>query len=76
MVWFILKHVFSTIFNFITIGLITSMEKALEILRLRQQLSILQRKLNSPIKPKRAESLTLSVPVSYTHLTLPTSDLV
>jgi transposase len=61
MVWFILKHVFSTIFNFITIGRISSLEKDLEILILRQQLSILKRKLNSPIKPNRIEKMTLAV---------------
>lgn len=46
--WFILKHIFSTIFNFFTIGRLSPLEKDLEILVLRQQLSILQRKLNSP----------------------------
>ena len=53
MIWFILKHIFSTIFTFITICRQSHLEKDLEILILRQQLSILQRKLNSPIKPNR-----------------------
>jgi hypothetical protein len=38
-----------------------SLEKDLEILVLRQQLSILQRKLNCPIKPGRVDKLLLSV---------------
>jgi putative transposase len=59
--WFILKHIFSSIFNFITIGRLTDHEKELEILVLRQQLSILQRKLNHPIRPNRVEKMTLAV---------------
>jgi putative transposase len=59
--WFILKHIFSTIFTFITIGRLSHPEKDLEILVLRQQLSILQRKLNHPIRPSRVEKMTLAV---------------
>ena len=59
--WFILKHIFSSIFNFITIGRLSDHEKELEILVLRQQLSILQRKLNHPIRPNRVEKMTLAV---------------
>ena len=59
--WYILKHIFSTIFTFITIGRLSHLEKDLEILVLRQQLSILQRKLNHPIRPNRIEKLTLAV---------------
>ena len=50
--WFILKHIFATIFSFINIRRLPDQEKDLEILVLRQQLSILQRKLNHPIKPR------------------------
>jgi hypothetical protein len=59
--WVILKHIFSTVFSFITIGRLSDQEKDLEILVLRQQLSILQRKLNHPIRPNRVEKLTLAV---------------
>ena len=59
--WFILGHIFSTILAIITIRRSSSQEKDLEILILRQQLSILQRKLNSPIKPNRVEKITLAV---------------
>ena len=37
--WFILKHIFSAIFDFITIGRLSDQKKDLEILVLRQQLS-------------------------------------
>ena len=59
--WFILKHIFSTIFSFINIRRLSDQEKYLEILVLRQQLAILQRKLNHPIRPNRVEKLTLAV---------------
>jgi putative transposase len=59
--WFILKHIFPTIFTFITIGRLSHLEKDLEILVLRQQLSILQRKLNHPIRPSRVEKMPLAV---------------
>ena len=59
--WFILKHIFSTILSIIHITRLSDQEKDLEILILRQQLSILQRKHNSPIRPNRVEKITLAV---------------
>ena len=59
--WFILKHIFSTILSIINITRLSNQEKDLEILILRQQLSILQRKHNSPIKPNRVEKIALVV---------------
>jgi putative transposase len=59
--WFILKHIFSTISTFITIGRLSHLEKDLDILVLRQQLSILHRKLNHPIRPSRVEKMILAV---------------
>ena len=59
--WFILKHIFSTIFSFINIRRLSDQENDLEILVLRQQLSILQRKQKHPIRPSRVEKLTLAV---------------
>jgi len=61
MSWFILKHIFSTILSIINITRLSNQEKDLEILILRQQLSILQRKHNSPIKLNRVEKITLAV---------------
>jgi hypothetical protein len=59
--WFILKHIFSTILSIINITRLSNQGKDLEILILRQQLSILQRKHNSPIKPNRVGKITLAV---------------
>jgi hypothetical protein len=61
MVWFAITHIFSTIISILSIGRLPTLEKDLEILVLRQQLSILQRKANSSIRPSRIEKLTLSV---------------
>jgi transposase InsO family protein len=61
MVWFVITLIFSTIVDIITIGRQSTLEKDLEILVLRQQLSILQRKTNASIRPNRVEKLTLSV---------------
>ncbi len=60
MAWSILNHIFSTILSIINITRLSNQEKDLEILILRQQLSILLRKHNSPIKPKRVEKITSS----------------
>ena len=46
---------------FISISRLSQQEKDLEILVLRQQLAILQRTHNKPLKPNRAEKLTLAV---------------
>lgn len=59
--WFIITHIFATIFSFIAIDRLSDWEKDLEILLLRQQLAILQRKSKHPVKPSRIEKLTLAV---------------
>ena len=59
--WFILKHIFSTLLSIINITRLSNQEKDLEILILRQQLSILQRNHYSLIKPKHVEKITLAV---------------
>ena len=59
--WFILQHIFSTLLAIVNVRRLSDQEKDLEILMLRQQLSILQRKFNHPIKPSKIEKLTLAV---------------
>ena len=61
MVWFFISPIFSTFLDLITISRQSTLEKDLEILVLHQQLSILQRKTSSPIRPSRIEKLKLSV---------------
>jgi hypothetical protein len=59
--WFILTKFFSAFLAFIRISRLSDHEKDLEILILRQQLTILQRKYNKPIKPNCAEKMILGV---------------
>ena len=61
MAWFILSQIFSTFLTLLRLGRTADKDKDLEILILRQQLSILQRQIDKPIKPNRAEKLTLAV---------------
>ncbi len=59
--WFILAHIFSTMLMFMHIGRLSEQEKDLEILLLRHQLSILERKCNKQVRLIRVEKLTLAV---------------
>lgn len=52
---------FSTLLTLFRLGRTSEADKELEILILRQQLGILQRHLDKPIKPNQAEKLTLAV---------------
>jgi len=59
--WFILTNIFSTLLALFRIRSLSNHEKDIEILILRKQLSILQRKLDKPIKPNRADKMILAV---------------
>ena len=61
MSWYILTQIISTILTFIRIGRSSEAEKDLEILVLRQQLAILQRKLDKPLRPEREEKIVLAL---------------
>ena len=61
MAWFILSQLFSTLIQLVRIGRMSDHEKELEIMILRYQLAIVERKLQSPLRPSRAEKLTLAV---------------
>ena len=64
MSWSAVAHVFSILLELIHIGRLSDLDKDLEILVLRYQLGIADRKLNQTIKPNRIEKLTLAVLVS------------
>jgi putative transposase len=59
--WFILSYLFPTLISLVSTDRLSQQEKDLEILLLRHQLAILERKLDQPVKPNRAEKLTLAV---------------
>ena len=59
--WFIVSNIFSALMALFTVRCLSDQEKDLEILILRQQLNILQRKHNKPIRPNRVEKMLLSI---------------
>ena len=61
MIWFFISQFFSMVLTLFRLGRTSETDKDLEILILRQQLGILQCKQDKPIKPNRAEKLTLAV---------------
>ncbi len=69
MIWLFVMQVFSTMLDMISLGRKTAYEKALEILLLRRQLSILERKQDKPLRISRVEKVTLVVLTSKLRLT-------
>jgi len=61
MAWHIVMHLFSALVDWFQIGRLQDHEKDLEILILRQQLGIAERKLHKPVRVSRVERLTLAV---------------
>jgi hypothetical protein len=59
--WFILAKVLTILISIVKIGRMSEQEKDLEILILRQQLAILQRHQEKPVKPNRAEKMLLAI---------------
>lgn len=49
MLWFILVHLFTTLFTWVSNGRLSTQEKELEILVLRQQVRLLERQLDKPL---------------------------
>ena len=64
MIWSAVAHIFSILLELFQIGRMSDMDKDLEILVLRYQLGIADRKLNQTIRPNSVEKLTLSVLVN------------
>ena len=64
MAWFILAQLFSTLIQLVLVRQKSDQQKDLEILILRYQLAICERKLQTPLKPFRAEKLTLAILVA------------
>ena len=62
--WFVLTQIFSTLIQLMGIGRQSDRAKDLEIIILRYQLDMAQRKLQTPLKPTRVEKLTLAMLVT------------
>jgi putative transposase len=61
MSWFVVMQVFSILLEWLSLGRKIDREKDLEILLLRRQLAILERKQNKPLRVSRAEKLPLVI---------------
>ena len=61
MIWLAISLVFSTVLELIRIGRMSEKDKDLEIMILRHQLDVMTRLQEKPVKPNRAEKLTLAV---------------
>ena len=59
--WFILVHIFSIILSFMQVGRLSDEDKDLEVIILRHQLAVMARLHGKPVKPNRAEKMTLAV---------------
>jgi hypothetical protein len=59
--WFSLANIFSALLALIRISFSSDPEKDLEIVILRQQMNILQRKHDQTVKPDRVDKMILSV---------------
>lgn len=60
MLWFFIGHIFSILLSLIRVSRLSENDKDLEIIILRHQLDVMVRKQKQPIKPNRAEKVTLA----------------
>ncbi len=73
MLWFVLVHSFALLLDLVAIVWLSDREKDLELLLLRQQVHILQRKLHHPPRISRWEKCTLAMlAVQFMRLTAAT----
>ena len=61
MIWFLVSQIFSTLISLIQIGRFSETDKDLEIMVLRYQLGIAERKMQKPVRANRTERMTLAV---------------
>jgi putative transposase len=62
--WFILAQLLSPLIQLVQIGRMSDQEKDLELMILRYQLDMAERKLQRPARPTRVEKMTLAVLVA------------
>ena len=61
MIWFLVAQIFSTPIFLIQIGRKTESDKDLEVMVLRYQLGIAERKMQKPVRANRVERMALAV---------------
>ena len=60
MIWFLVAQIFSTLISLIQIGRMSETDKDFEIMVLRYQLGIAERKMHTPVRANRTERMTLA----------------
>jgi len=61
MIWFLISQVVRLVLDLLTLHNLLDKDKDLELLVLRQQIRILERRLGKPVRPSRVEKLLLTV---------------
>jgi hypothetical protein len=61
MIWTILAQLYSTLIELLRLSQISADEKDFEILILRQQLDVMERKNNQVVRPSKEEKWSLAV---------------
>jgi len=59
--WFLIGHIFSILLSLIRVTRLSENDKDLEIIMLRHQIDVIVRKQQQPIRPNRAEKVTLAL---------------
>ncbi len=61
MLWSLIAQVVKVILDVLSLHLITDPDKDLELLVLRQQIRVLERRVGKPVRPSRVEKLLLTL---------------
>ncbi len=61
MFWFLIGQIVTVLFDVLCVRLTKDSEKALELLVLRQQIRLLERRVGKPVRPSRVEKLLLAL---------------
>jgi putative transposase len=61
MVWSLIAQVVQVILDVLSLGLVTDADKDLELLVLRQQIRILERRVGKPVRASRVEKVLLAL---------------
>ncbi len=63
MIWSLMAQVVTLVLDLLTLRHSTNQDNALEVLVLRQQIRILERRVGKPVRPSRVEKMLLALTV-------------
>jgi hypothetical protein len=61
MLWSLIAQIVQVILDVLSLHLVTDPDKDLELLVLRQQIRVLERRVSQPVHPSRVEKLVLTL---------------